>query len=97
MTLPEIPSNILGSMLAALGGAAAYIHRWLHGEEFVIYRLIAETFIGGFVGTLSWYLAVSLFDATSPIIVFITGASGAVGYKAIEPMWNKILFGKRDI
>lgn len=91
MEIPHDISTYFGPAVASVGGAASYLHKWLQGEKFVLAKFIATAFIGGFVGTLAGLFAQTVFPAGSPLITFIIGASGAIGYDAIRPLWDRVI------
>ena len=77
--------KVSGLLVAFIGAAAFYFHQIIDaGHRFAWIKFIGTTFIGGFVGVMMHYLAISQWPPDSSIVVFITGSSGAVGYKIFD-------------
>lgn len=87
----SIPPEISSTLLAISGGVASYLHKWLSGDKFAIAQLLGEAFIGAFVGKIAWYLALTKYSVDNPIVPAIVGIASVYGYKAIEPMWSKLV------
>lgn len=83
--------NLLGIALSIVGAIAAYLNKWMNGEPFSVVRLAATAFVGGFVGALGGLFAIILFPGNDTLILFVSGASGAIGYDAVKPMWDRFL------
>lgn len=88
----KLPVEVMGLLLAFFGGAASYLHKWLQGERFILAKLLASSFIGGFTGLLGGLFAMTIFPDGSPLIHVAYGASGALGYETIRPLLDRVLF-----
>lgn len=78
--------------LAFVGGAASYIHRTMNGQKFVLARLFGTVFVSGFVGITTYYLVLALgIPEGSPFTFASSSISGALGYDAVRPHWERFL------
>ena len=79
----EIPAEALYTGLAATGGAANYLHKYIHGAKFKLGLFFASMAISGFSGLMFAYFATSLALPPSMVYVF-SGMGGFMGHSALE-------------
>lgn len=89
--MADIYHQVQALALAVFGAASSYIHRWLQGDTFVWVKFFATSFVGGFTGMLVYYLTLTIFPPNSPMIIFAVGASGAIGFDIVKPLWERFL------
>lgn len=83
--------DLIGAMAAISGGLASYLNDVLHGEKFAITKLLAKTFVGGFIGMMVMLIAKSYLPEGSSLIGAFSGISALLGYDAIKPILERTL------
>lgn len=91
--LKHIPIEIVFVTLAAIGGVARYLSRFLDGEKFSLSMLVANLFVSGFSG-----LMFALFGRSMGMSVevqwVLSGVGGFMSTEALKYIAKKI---KKDI
>lgn len=89
----DLPTEIVYVALAAIGGLARYLSRFINGEKFSISMLLANFIISGFSGLMFSLFGKSL-GLSSEFLYVLSGVGGFMSTEALKFLAQKI---KKDI
>ncbi len=73
--------------IAAMGGLARYLQKYLTDGEFRWKRLLAEMMVSSFSGYMFWQFALFV-GMTAPIVPLLVGMGGYMGAEALKFIEN---------
>lgn len=93
--LTKIPTEVVYVAIAAAGGIARYLQRYLNEGTFIWQHFIAHVFVSSFSGYMFYQFSVNILSLPEGTVAVFAGLGGWMGVEALK-MIESVIKKKLD-
>lgn len=82
--LSKIPTEVVYVTIAAVGGIARYLQRYLNEGTFIWQHFVAHIFVSSFSGYMFYQFSVNILGLPDSTLAIFAGLGGWMGVEALK-------------